>query len=244
MPINRKSLKSKIIELEQRLPWLGMLARRYHYRIWFNTVRRIVRGGNNRVAMCGVLVKNMHIDICGRGNSVTIGRGSIIRNLKIYIHGDNNRISLGENCRINIGGELWIEDHDVAISLGKDTSIEHAHIAATEPHRKIIIGDDCMFSRDIEVRTGDSHSIIDASSGVRINYAQDVIIGNHVWIGARALILKGTRIADNSVVATGAIVTGAHDTPGVILAGIPAKPIKVGINWMRQRIYGAGSETV
>ena len=103
MPINRKVLKSKIIELEQRFPWIGMLARRFHYRIWFNTVRRTVRGGNNRVAMCGVLAKNMHIDICGRGNSVTIGRGSIIRNLKMYIHGDNNRISLGENCRINIG---------------------------------------------------------------------------------------------------------------------------------------------
>nr|WP_288788550.1 DapH/DapD/GlmU-related protein [uncultured Fibrobacter sp.] len=51
-----------------------------------------------------------------------------------------------------------------------------------------------------------------------------VKIGNRVWIGNNATILKGTEIGENSVVAAGAVVSGKFPA-NVILGGVPAKII-------------------
>lgn len=91
-----------------------------------------------------------------------------------------------------------------------------------------------MFAYDIDVRTGDSHAIVDAQTGARINHARDIRIGNHVWIAAHCIILKGVSIADNSVVGTGSVVAPVHEE-GVIVAGNPAKIVKRGISWTRSR---------
>jgi acetyltransferase-like isoleucine patch superfamily enzyme len=51
-----------------------------------------------------------------------------------------------------------------------------------------------------------------------------VRIGSNVWIGAGAIILKGTRIGDGAVIGAGAVVT--HDVrAGEKVAGVPARTI-------------------
>lgn len=55
-------------------------------------------------------------------------------------------------------------------------------------------------------------------------------IGNHVWIGARAIILKGVTIGDGVVVAAGAVVT-KDVPPNTLVGGVPAKIIKENISW-------------
>ena len=52
-----------------------------------------------------------------------------------------------------------------------------------------------------------------------------VKIGNNVWIGMNAVILKGVTIGDNSVVAAGAVVTKSIP-PNTIVAGNPAVAVK------------------
>ena len=52
-----------------------------------------------------------------------------------------------------------------------------------------------------------------------------VKIGDNVWIGMNAVILKGVTIGDNSVVAAGAVVTRSVPT-NTIVAGNPAVPVK------------------
>jgi acetyltransferase-like isoleucine patch superfamily enzyme len=94
-----------------------------------------------------------------------------------------------------------------------------------------------MFANDIDLRTGDSHSIIDSLSSERINYAQDINIGNHVWVASHVSILKGVHISDNSVVATRAVVTKSFQENNILIGGMPAKKIKENINWDRQRTY-------
>ena len=74
------------------------------------------------------------------------------------------------------------------------------------------------------------------SSGFRINRAADVEIGNHVWIGYRVLINKGSVIPDDTVVGTGAIVTKSFDEPNTVLAGVPAKVVKRNVNWCKERL--------
>jgi acetyltransferase-like isoleucine patch superfamily enzyme len=108
------------------------------------------------------------------------------------------------------------------------------HIAVTE-NSKVIIGEDCMFANDIDIRTGDSHSVIDTQTGERLNYAGDVVISRHVWIAPHTVILKGVNIGENSIIATGAVVTKSCEA-GVIMGGNPAKAIKTGVSWKRERV--------
>ena len=50
-------------------------------------------------------------------------------------------------------------------------------------------------------------------------------IGNDVWIGVDAIILRGVTISNGAVVAANAVVT--HDVPEfAVVAGVPAKIIK------------------
>jgi acetyltransferase-like isoleucine patch superfamily enzyme len=57
-----------------------------------------------------------------------------------------------------------------------------------------------------------------------------VAIGDNVWIGAKAIILKGVTIGDGAVVAAGSVVT-KDVAPGVLVAGNPARTLKSNVQW-------------
>jgi acetyltransferase-like isoleucine patch superfamily enzyme len=59
---------------------------------------------------------------------------------------------------------------------------------------------------------------------------QPVRIGNHVWIGARAVVLKGVTVGDGAVIGAGAVVT-QNVPPNTMVAGVPARAIRDEIEW-------------
>ena len=149
---------------------------------------------------------------------------------------------LGNNCVLKIvGGDtivrnttFWIEDDDSVIVIGHDFTMEGGHIASTEGS-SIIIGDDCMFSGDVEIKNGDSHSIIDAKTKTRINRAKDVIVGNHVWLTAHVRILKGSIIPNNTIIGNSSIISTTLFDENCIYGGMPQKVIREGVCWDRSR---------
>ena len=93
----------------------------------------------------------------------------------------------------------------------------------------------CVFDgRQYEIRTGSDVSIGPEASILTLGHdpqspdfsdaGGDVIIGDHVWIAYRAIILPGVKIGDGAVVAAGAVVTGDVE-PYSIVAGSPARKI-------------------
>jgi acetyltransferase-like isoleucine patch superfamily enzyme len=120
--------------------------------------------------------------------------------------------------------------------IGDHTSFNgHTHLALTEG-KKIHIGKDCMFASDVTVRTGDSHSIIEAESGRRINEAMDITIGEHVWFANHVILLKGASIGPHCIIGSGSVVTAPFDESNAVLAGNPAKVVRRGIDWCRERL--------
>lgn len=220
--------------LEERFPIAARLARKF-LRGETAGVRKTIRGQGNILEADGTTFSGMVLDIIGDNNRITIGEGSVLSNVHIRIRGCGHSIEFGRNCRISRGASLWFEDENCILQVGPNTSMVEVHIAVTEPGSKVIIGDDCMFANDIDIRTGDTHSVIDARTGERLNKAGDVIIGRHVWIAPHVVVLKGVNIGEDSVVATGSVVTNSCGS-GVIVGGNPASEIKSGISWKRERL--------
>ena len=54
-------------------------------------------------------------------------------------------------------------------------------------------------------------------------------LGNHVTVGAHAVVLSGVVIGDHAIVATGAVVLkGTRIGPGEVWGGVPARRLKTG----------------
>ncbi len=86
--------------------------------------------------------------------------------------------------------------------------------------KAVSIGRDCKIARDVIIMDTDQHALPGQELAIR-----PVRVGDRVWIGARALILKGVTIGDDAVVAAGAIVTRDVPPRGVV-AGNPARLIR------------------
>lgn len=184
--------------------------------------------------------KGTHLSCCiGRhisknsGNSIVIGDNSSLADCRFLMKGKNNRITIGSNCALK-GVSFWMSGDNNEIHIGDYTTVGHNTEFATLESTCISVGEDCMFSHNIQVRTSDSHSILD-QEGNRTNPAKDIHIGNHVWIGLEVLLLKGSEINDNSVVAARSMVTKPFINEGCLIGGAPAKEIKSEINWSRDR---------
>jgi acetyltransferase-like isoleucine patch superfamily enzyme len=234
---NEMKLRQLYEGISNKYPSIGFLIRRIYNRKVFNSVRRSIRGCNNKIIYSNAILSSVIFDICGNNNLIEIKEGCCLNNVNFHIRGNNHEITMGKHCRFNCGGSIWFEDSSGSLIIGENSTFENVHLAITEPHSKIEIGCDCMFAYDIDVRTGDSHSVILQENNERINCARDVFIGNHVWIAAHSIILKGSFIPENSVVATGSVVTRRYGTKGIIIGGNPSKQLKEGITWCRERIY-------
>ena len=89
----------------------------------------------------------------------------------------------------------------------------------------LTIGERCMIADSVDIRATDSHLIMDKNTGTLLNPSTSVTVGNHVWIGKGASILKGVKVGDDSVVGMKYIVTYDIE-PSSLYAGIPAKKNK------------------
>lgn len=189
----------------------------------------------NKLFIDGNFLRQTRIIINGVGNEVQFGKNNHLISSAIIINGNNNVVRLGDG-NSNINCEYWIEDDAGSIVLGDNNKIlGKTHFAETEG-KQIILGNDNLFSTNVVFRTGDSHSILDMDTGKRINSAESIIIGDRVWFGNNTTILKGASISNDTIVATGAIVTKKFNDANIILAGSLANIVKERIKWIAKRI--------
>ncbi|UPO97390.1 acyltransferase [Cetobacterium somerae] len=170
------------------------------------------------------------IKVEGEGNQLKIGKNSFLKQGKISIKGSNNTIIIGENCDLK-NLKIFMQDNNSTLIIGDNTTCAGAKILSQEGC-KIKLGKNCMLSYDIEIRNSDSHKIFSEKSKERINEGKNIILEDNIWIGMRTLILKGSYVEKNSVIAAGSIVVN-RVYANTIVAGSPAKEVKKAIYWER-----------
>ena len=180
----------------------------------------------------GKLVK----DVVGTNNTIAVGKNTYFDKTTIRIRGNNNRIVFGDNIYVGKHCSFWMEGDNIKITIGKMTTFTHTvHFCAQENGQYINVGDDCMFSNNIVVRTSDSHPIYD-SNGIRINNPKPVIIENHVWIAPNSKIMKGAVVHSGCVIGSNTMVS--KEIPlNTLAVGQPAKVVKENIKWTREKLF-------
>jgi acetyltransferase-like isoleucine patch superfamily enzyme len=145
-----------------------------------------------------------------------------------YVHISGNNISIGRcftaigepGQRVEVG--VWgREDGEGRVNIGDCVLMSPgSRISASD---EITLGNGVMMANGAYITDSDWHTIYDRT--VRDERSTPVIIGDNVWLGDHATVLKGVTIGANSVVAARAVVT--RDVPAnVVVAGNPAKVVK------------------
>ena len=176
----------------------------------------------------GVVVIKTAIRNEGKNNRLSIGEDTWIEDCSFHFSGDNNVVEIADDCAMH-GLEIWISGGS-RISIGRQTYMNGQSLIACHEATNVDIGEKCIFAESLALRTGDSHSVLDAE-GKRINPSRSIRIGNHVWVDHRVIILKGSSIGDDSVVGSGTLIAGQSFPAGSEIIGNPARILNEHINW-------------
>lgn len=157
--------------------------------------------------------------------------------LSIRIFGDKNKVIIKTKRYFIASILMGFSDcpvYDSTIIVDEGTTSNGLSIFMMEDGSKLHIGKDCMFSDGVDIWGSDTHTITD-TEGNLLNYGRSIEIGDHCWIGRCCRILKNTRLAPNTIVGLGTIITRKFSEGNCIIAGCPGKIIRHGVNWDRRR---------
>jgi len=140
-------------------------------------------------------------------------------------------LQIGDKGRIELGRWSWlghgtkIRCHEGVVSVGAKTVLgQECTISA---YQLVSIGRECVIADRVMLIDFD-HGAEEVERPVRLQgiYKRDVRVGNNVWIGYGACILRGVTVGDNAIVGTGAVVT--RDVPAnAVVAGVPARVLRM-----------------
>lgn len=168
-----------------------------------------------------------------KNSKLIVGKRLMINSNKLVNSTKETYVDIRSNAIMQVKDKFDIYyNGDICVFENAKLEIESGYMNAGSQIRcqkYIKIGKNVAISRNVMIWDTDAHSIVyedDKKSIVK----QDVIIGDNVWIGNGAIILKGVTIGDNVVIGAGSIVT--KDIPAnCIAAGNPAKVIKKIKRW-------------
>jgi acetyltransferase-like isoleucine patch superfamily enzyme len=142
------------------------------------------------------------------GARFTVARGAAVR--------------FGAGCVLDYGFTL---ESSGRLEVGDRTVFGHHCTVAAD--RSVVIGDHCLFGEFVSIR--DHDHAFDGSGEAILDQGRStapVLIGDDVWVGAKASITRGVTIGPGAVVGAHAVVT--RDLPaGCVAVGVPARVVRM-----------------
>ncbi|EOT30777.1 acyltransferase [Enterococcus saccharolyticus] len=178
-----------------------------------------IKANKHQINIFSMNTFGIKIGFGGSPNINSLGRTKII--LK-----KDGRLNLNRNIVISKGAKLII---DGKVIIGENfRANKNFSISCTN---EIEIGNNVLIGWDCEIRDYDGHII--RYKGEDLSENLKVSLGNHVWIGAKSTILKGTLLPNDVVVGYGSLITNSKNfKPNTIIAGVPGKIIREDVEWV------------
>ncbi len=158
-------------------------------------------------------------------------RGARLIRLPFYCRGAG-RVTWGERLTTGVAVRIDAFGPKGCLQIGDRVQVnDNVHIAAIE---KVVIGNDVLIASRVFI-ADHNHGRYDAADPQSAPHtrpedrplqSRPVVIGDRVWIGENVCILPGVTIGEGSIVAAGSVVT-KDVGQGVIVAGAPARPVRV-----------------
>lgn len=169
---------------------------------------------HDALCMGGIIIGDYGVGIFDEKKSRAIWQvgGTVVFEGKCKI-GHGSKISVAKNAELTLGENFKITAESTIVCF-----------------KKITIGRDCLMSWDVLVMDTDFHQIKNKLGEV-LNQNSDIVIEDHVWVGCRSLILKGSFVPKNSIVGAGSIISKKMEYENSIYLGVPCAFAKGEIDW-------------
>jgi acetyltransferase-like isoleucine patch superfamily enzyme len=145
--------------------------------------------------------------------------------------GPGLQLQIARGSEVRLGRFTWIGHgtkircHEGSIEIGAKTVLgQECTISA---YRRVKIGEQCVVA-DRAMFIDFDHNVADVEAPIRRQgiYMRDVVVGNNVWVGYNAQILRGVTVGDNAIIGANSVVT--RDIPAnAVVAGSPARVLRM-----------------
>lgn len=179
---------------------------------------RIEKHPKGKIILDGNLRLESHAG--GRGYiTFVISMGAVVR--------VKNDFGLGQNCKVLLC-------NDACLTLGGRVDESASGITCDSMimcYRNISIGEDLICGWNVYITDSDWHSIVKNEKLVAHN--EDVVVGDHVWIGSNVIVGKGARIGDRCIVGAYTKISQKSIEADSTVVGIPPKIVSNTTKWKR-----------
>jgi acetyltransferase-like isoleucine patch superfamily enzyme len=149
-----------------------------------------------------------------KGN-ISIGKGTRIDPRSSILTRDGG-VHVGVNCYLRSQKKgyhagmpfpttLLVDVKNARIVIGDNCRMNGAYVHA---QKGITIGKNCVIAAGVNIMDSNGHELYSNDRTKGRDTAKEIAIGDNVWIGLNAIILKDTCIGNNSVIAAGSVVKG------------------------------------
>ena len=175
---------------------------------YFNFKRKLLQVLKYIILKCNnkiIIGKNVKIDF----NSKLIVQG------QIYL---GNNISLrsfkrGYHAGMPFSTTILVDNKDAKVRIGDNTRINGAYIHS---QKSITIGKNCVIASGVQIIDTNGHEVFSIDRTIGRDIPKEIIIGENVWIGINAIILKGTVIGNNCVIGANTVIKGQYFENSII----------------------------
>jgi len=177
----------------------------------------------------------------GEGNTIILGEPTGPGTLHVICKdeatdctiefGTRNRIV--ENVFIVLAGTGGRSPNRSEVRIGSENIFNgNVHITGGVRAGTIVkIGNSNLFANNIQIVGAIEHLIYGIVSRGAPEPEAGVVVGDRIWVCQDVLMLNKTRITSESIVGARSITNKEYGDANVVLAGIPAKPVKRGVMW-------------
>ena len=163
-----------------------------------------------------VMLSNLRVLFLNMKDGISIGKQSkldwrvridIIKGAKLFIsRGVYLRSrSRGYHAGMPFPTSIFADVKGAVIRIGERSRLNGVYIHAK---KKVEIGKNCVIASGVNILDSNGHKLYSVDRTIGKDKPSSVLIGDNVWIGINAVILKGTEIGSNSVIAAGSVVKG------------------------------------